>query len=423
MTNVGSSFLALCLSVAMEGAVAESLSATAFQYKTGKLGYLERNEVYAAWNPNDPATVLRPGMKVFFFGRAEDCAPRAANGPIAHQSSASFPLALRLTGIPLASDAKGQRWAPSADTEQCKLAVRRQVGYSFAHVNEDPEKGGIGLFTATGPDEMGRYSFFRQFERSGKYGTGINANIEGVFLAFRFRWQAEDAVRPWAGGDRSTSERKAEFRTVQSVVSASVPRIQKSKAAGEPVQVKQQIIPAFINRACFKNRTTPKQSCQFQYLLNIAIYRSGVTDWNTVKWFKSAGVFMDPGQGGIPVIHGPIARQGETVFDDSGLDLYTSLGDPSQHDLFTDKTFSVQVSFNQLTNALRLIVGKALHRPNSQITASDVASIFGSRWDDPDEWVLLSVNLGQEVHNPFEDVRAYIGGNIKEVAIGSVSFH
>ncbi len=331
--------VALCLSLMATTTGAESLSSTAFQYKGGQLGYLERNEVYSAWNANDPSSVLKPGMKVMFFGRAEGCDLRAANGPVKNQGSVKFSHALDLTGIPLAPEGKGQRWTPSGNTEQCDESVREQVGDSFAHVNEDPENGGIGIFTFTGPDQKGQRSFFRQFDKSGKNGTGANANIEGTFVVFRFDWQKGNTVRPWAGGVKPDEQRKAEFRTVQSVAVVSV----GDEVAGrgdEPVQAKQQFIAAFINRACFQSGGGKKGLCQLQYLFNVAVYRAGVTDWDTVKWFKNAGVWMDPAQGGMPVVHGPIGRRGETSqYQGSGIELYTSLGEPSQHDIFKDKTF------------------------------------------------------------------------------------
>jgi hypothetical protein len=397
---------------------AESLSTAAFQYKGGKLGYLERNEVYSAWNANDPVSVLKPGMKVMFFGRAEGCDLRAGNGPVKNQGSVRFSQTFDLTGIPLASEGKGQRWAPSADSEQCGKSVRDQVGDSFVHVNEDQENGGIGIFTFTGPDQKGRRSFFRQFDKSGKNGTGANANIEGTFVAFRFGWQKGNTVLPWAGGEQPDEKRKAEFRTVQSVAVASVGDGVVG-LAGEPIQAKQQFIAAFINRACFQSGGGKKGMCQLQYLFNVAVYRAGVTDWDAVKWFKSAGVFMDPAQGGMPVVHGPVRRSGETTVDEgSGLELYTSLGEPSRHDIFKDKEFRIQVSFSQLKNALKIVAGKQLKKMPNKISQSDLEAVFGEHWGDANEWLLLSVNVSQEVYNSDSNARALIGGGIKAIAVG-----
>jgi len=322
----------------------------------------------------------------------------------------------------VAKDGKGQHWAPSADTEQCDNGIRGQVGDSFVHVNEDPSVGGIGIFTFTGPDQKGRRSFFRQFDKSGQNGSGANANIEGTFVAFRFAWGKGDTVSPWAGVSQPVAQRKADFRTVQSVAVVSVGDGAEGKS-GEPVQAKQQFIVALINRSCFQNGGGKKRLCQLQYLFNLAVYRTGVSDWSTVKWFTSGGLFMDVAQGGMPVINGPVGKKGETtVSQGSGLELYTSLGDPSQHDVFKDKDFHIQISFDQFKNALKLIAAKSLNKNAEQVTPSDMSSIFTQSWDDPNEWMLISTNVSQEIYNPYENVRSYLGGAIRGIAIES-SFH
>jgi len=413
------SIVILLLSLIAINTGAESLTSTAFQYKGGRLGYLERNEVYSAWNPNDPSSVLKPGMKVLFFGRAEGCESRVGNGPVKNQGGVRFSQSLELTGVPLASEDNGRRWAPSANSEQCDKSVRDQVGDSFVHVNENPENGGIGIFTFTGPDQKGRRSFFRQFDKSGKNGSGANANIEGTFVAFRFDWQKGNTVRPWAEDGQPVDQRKTEFKTVQSVAVASVGD-EGASHSDEPLQAKQQFIAAFINRTCFQNSGARKGLCQLQYLFNIAVYRAGVKDWDNVKWFKSAGLFMDPAQGGLPVVHGPVGSRGETTLDqDSGLELYTSLGEPSHHDVFKNKEFRIQVSFAQFKNALRLIAAKALKISPKQPSPADMSTLFSQSWDDPNEWMLTSVNVSQEIYNPYEDVRAHLGGAIREIVIGS----
>jgi hypothetical protein len=124
-----------------------------------------------------------------------------------------------------------------------------------------PISGGIGIFTFTGPDQNGRRSFFHQFDKGGKDGTGANANIEGTFVVFRFDWKNGTAVRPWVGDGLSIDQCMAEFRTVQAVAVVSVGEETPSEG-GEPVQAKQQFITAFINRACFQSRAEKKGICQ-----------------------------------------------------------------------------------------------------------------------------------------------------------------
>jgi hypothetical protein len=155
-------------------------------------------------------------------------------------------------------------------------------------------------------------------------------------------------------------------------------------------------------------------------LFNIAVYRAGVTDWGDVKWFKYAGLFVDPAQGGMPVVHGPVGIRGEVSVDHaSGLELYTSLGESSRHDVFKDKEFRIQLSFAQFKNALSLIAAKSLKISPKQISPTDMSSLFSQSWDDPNEWMIISVNVSQEIHNPYDSIRAHLGGATREVSICS----
>lgn len=400
---------------------AESLTHEAFELKAGPIGYLDRHEVYSAWNPNNQALVLKPGMKVMFFGRAMGCDIQAANGPVRNSGSIRFEQAYDLTGIPLAPPGKGQRWVPSGDTEQCEESVREQVGDSFVHVNEDSVNGGIGMFTFTGLGQGGRRTFFQQFDKTGRSGKGANANIEGTFVAFRFDWQKNVSVFPWASGASSLEQRVAEFKTTQSVESVSVGDALLGQSA-EPIQAKQQFIVAFINLECFRSSGAVKRLCQVQYLFNVAVFRLGIVNWETVKWFRDAGIFADPAQGGMPVVHGPLGQNGAASVDDSSrLELYTSRGESSHHDTFKDKSFIVHVSFAQFKNALRAITARQLKQPISSITTADLVSIFSESWDDPNQWAVLSVNVSQEVHNPVDGQRAYIGGAVREISIRGIN--
>ncbi len=408
--------LVLVWSVTLESH-AESLSHQAFEFKGGQLSYLRQNEVYSAWNANDLNMVLKPGMKVMFFGRAEGCDARAANGPVKNYGNLRFSQALEFTGIPLASEGLGNRWTPSGDTAYCEKSIHDQVADSFVHVNEDPVHGGIGMFTFTGPDQTGHPSFFRPYSKLGKNEKGINANIEGTFVAFRFDWRKENTVRPWATGAQVVDRRKVEFRAVQNVAAVSLGEGVNTNTS-EPIQAKQQFISSFINRACFLEA---RKLCQLQYLFNTAVYRSGVTNWDSVNWFKDGKLFIDQGQKGMPVISGPIKQPGEAVKDsDSGLILYTSLGDPTQHIEFKDKVFRIQVSFAELKNALTIITAKLVRKKTNQISSKDLSLIFGPRWDDPAEWFLLSVSIGQEIYNPYENIPAFLGGGVQEIQVHTV---
>jgi len=186
------------------------------------------------------------------------------------------------------------------------------------------------------------------------------------------------------------------------------------------VQAKQEFIISLINRECARRNGPQSKSCVFQYVFNIAVYRAGVTDWNQERWFKNGGLFFDPAQGGLAVIHGPIGQNGETTVDDATqLSLFTSLGDSTYHTLFSNKNFRIQITFDQLRNALKIIAGRLTKQSPHNIAPSEMRSVFGEKWDDPDQWVLTTINVAQEVYNPIETRRAYIGGSIREIYVGA----
>ena len=253
-----------------------------------------------------------------------------------------------------------------------------QVGESFIHLNEDPVSGGIGIATITGPDNAGKQSFFRQFDKTGKNNTGANASIEGSFASFRFAWQGGNTVHPWQRGDSQPIDKRiAEFRSVQTVASESVGAGPVS-ARTDVVQAKQAIIIALINQDCVRKLGARNKSCIVQYVFNIAVYRAGVTDWTEEKWFRNAGIFFDQAQGGIAVIHGPIGHSGDTTVDGTtSLGLYTSLGESTYHNVFSNKTFRIQILFDQFKNTLKIITGKLKSKPAKDVAPSELRTVFG----------------------------------------------
>jgi hypothetical protein len=386
---------------------------TSFRFEGGTPAFLASGKVYAAWNPTDAKAVLAPGLKIMFFGRPAGCQANSANGPTAPAGNPRLAHAEELTGLRF--DPEGWTWSPSGDTPACEEGVRKTAGDSFVQVNRQDARGGIGLFTYTGRDIAGRDPFFQQFDRGGQNGQGANAYINGTFVVFRFGWQGNDRIAPW-GGPQDGGEPALVFRSVQSVIRVAV----TPGGSGEVVQAKQQMTFTVINRDCFRTIGGPGRLCQVQYLLNTAVYRAGVTDWDAEKWFKDATVWFDPAQGGMPIVHGPVPASGQTARDAaSRVDLYTSLGAPTQHREFDRQLFSVRVAFSQLKNALRVATAARLKRPVSEIGDVDLRSEFGARWNDPAEWSLLSVDCSQEVHNPTRERRAFIGGHVTELSLGS----
>ncbi|HSV68809.1 MAG TPA: hypothetical protein VLI72_01755 [Methylibium sp.] len=395
-------------------AQAQQLTPSSFRYTGGPTTKLAGGDVVAAWNVRDPKSTLRPGLKVLFFGSSPLCDPDAEHGPVTSKGNVRTEQAKSVTGLEL--DPQGSLWTPSGDTDQCSPAARGKAGDSFMHVNAAPG-GGVGMFTYTGRDVGGREPFFEQHGRGGKEGTGANANIGGSFFFWSLDWRGKEVVRPWSGGG-SAQGATAELRTTQSVARATVPPKGGAKK-GENVQAKQQVIFTVINEDCVKGGSDAK-TCRLKYLFNLAVFRAGVADVRNEPWFKEGSVFFDPAQAGVAIIHGPIPAAGQTLRDrHTDASLYTSAGEPSQGQEFTDKRFVVRISFEQLTNALRTIASRRTGKTFDAVRDADVAALFGPRWNDPAQWVLTSINVSQEVFNYQREQRAFIGGNFRELQFGS----
>lgn len=368
------------------------------------------DDVFTSWNGGPSATALQPGPKVLFFGRGIGCAGSTTGGPVSVTTlakQADKDRVRKLTG--LAPGERNRLWMPSGDAPGCDGSARGRTGDSLAFVNAEK---GCALYTASEP---GGRAFWRPFDASGQNGSGANAHIEGTFVNFRQAWWRPDAQRPWRDTD-------AELQMVSTQTVATV-STGSDIDGGEPRQVKQQMIASFVNPVCRKETGKTPNLCQIQYLFNTGIYRSGVKDWSTVSWFQQAGLFGDPGQGGMPVIHGPIDPAGQVTRESTtGLALYRSEGSPTRHDTFEDVRFDVRISFTQLLNALHVIVGRKIGKPADGVSDEQMRAEFGSAWNVPSAWVLVSTDIGQEVYNSSPDATpARIGGSVRSLVVQAAS--
>jgi hypothetical protein len=393
-----------------------------FSFTPSDVTRIADSEFFATWNADNRQDLLKPGVKILFFGEGYGCDSNVRNGPVAAVGNRNFEDAAELTGIPLATGPGGARWTPRADEADCHDVSVSGVGDSFVHINPNPDAGGFGLFTATGPAPAGRQdSFFRPIGREGRSGSGINAHIEASFVSFRFDWHKEGAFRPWVHPAGAVGQSAALLRSTQSVKSVAV-GTGRSADVKEVTQAKQQLMVTFINPSCFREMRGLKRLCQIQYLFNLGLYRSGVSDWDSLPLLQRADVFIDPGQGGMPVVRGMLGRDGRAVETmPSGAPIYTSSGAATQHDVFAALEFRVSISFEQLTNALYAAAARASGKEMADTYPKDVQRLYGSRWRDPTQWALLSIHVGQEVYNPSEVFPVYIGGSVHELSLETIS--
>jgi hypothetical protein len=284
------------------------------------------------------------------------------------------------------------------------------LGPSMVQIDARDTGGSIGLYTNGGTLDDGSAPFLAPYDASGQNGGGANAGIASSFVIFRQPWAAPNAIQPWLAGST------ARIVSTQSVGNTAI------GDAADPahfVQVKQQMAATFLNTQCARTMLSPSTPCQIQYLWNTAMLRTGVSDWSTVGWFNQGGVMFDPGQGGIPVITGPIGTPGFATTDaTTGLRLFTSQGNPTQHASFTAVDFDVRLGFDDLTNAARIVAAREHGVAPAAISSAQMAALWGPAWSDPAQWVLLSVEVGQEVYNPDPTKRAYIGGSFSRLFVG-----
>lgn len=368
---------------------------------------MDGGKLFAAWNPNNPQTALKHGMKVLFFGAAQGCAAHA-EGPLTSVSAARLSELATLTSLPASASSEGLRWTPSGNAPDCSPETQGRAGGSTVYLNPDNAAGAVALVTTSGPQSDGQTPFLGPFSASGQDGRGANAHITGTFINFRTAAFKADPLQPWVGGS------KARIQSTQ-----SLGNVRLDAGAGVTVQVKQQVAATFLNPTCWQELGTAGKPCQVQYVLNTGIHRSGVTDWGAVSWFQKAQLWYDPAQSGIPIVDGPVFASGQTTVEaDSGLGLYTSQGSATQHKAFAKRTFDVTISFDQLDAVLRMTAAKASGMRLGDVSAAQLQAHWGSRWGDPTAWVLLSADVGQEVYNPDSTRRVEIGGGFSSLYVG-----
>jgi hypothetical protein len=374
------------------------------------LAHLAGGPLFTAWDPGNASGVLDPGMKVMFFGQSAGCGTPALAGPVAHGADGDFALAATRARL-AAATAATKRWTPAADPAQCDAGLARTDGPSMVQIDARDSGGGIGLYTDGGALAGGASPFLAPYGDTGQNGQGANAHILGTFVAFRQDWHAAHPVQPWL---LDTTARIATTQTVGETATGDAAQ------PSEFVQVKQQMAVTFLNLQCARTMLTSATPCQIQYLFNTAMLRTGITDWSQVGWANAGGVMFDPGQGGIPVITGPIGARGLATTDAaSGLELFSSQGNPTQHAAFTDLGFDVRLSFDDLMNAARVVAGRKQGVDPTAVDTAGMAAQWGTAWNDPGQWVLLSAEVGQEVYNPYPAKQAWIGGSFSQLYVGS----
>lgn len=355
---------------------------------------------YAGWNPGPGSAVLRPGMKVLFFGHPTTSSPGPV-GPTSPGTRADFGPLEAWTGLGWAAPELERRFLPADGSGHAR-------GPSWVYVNANGEAGGVALATITGPSPGGAPNLIVPFTAAGQDGKGANAHLTGTFVAFRQDWQRGDPLQPFAGG-----------KALRLSARLSVGQLSVGAADGMR-QAKQQLQFTLINPEC--RRSGGGNLCQVEYLFNTTIARSHTTHWSQVGWFQRPQLWFDPAQGNMPVVDGSLGAPGSSaVHDESGLPLYRSFGSPSRHEPHGPEVFEVQVKFEELLSTLRLVAARSLQRPVEVIDQAALEQVFGPAATDPAAWSLLSVSVGQEISNAQPEEAVSIGGALHQLYVGPAS--
>lgn len=358
------------------------------------------------WNPTR-AAMLSPGMKVSFFGRANGCAREAVDGPLDVRTAAPGDDTLARMGITTASGAFVRDWQPSGRSGFCDAEAQDGAGPSRVVISAHAH-GAIGLATSAAPASQS--TFFGAYDAAGQDGMGTNAFNTSSFVTFRMDWQRA-ARRPWAGPSATAR--------VYSRQSVGAVRATAPEGSTQPVQAKQFVSVAFLNRACAAQGIAAGRPCVVKYLFPLVVAQAGVTDWQRVGWFNSGRVWFDPVQGSLPIVEGAPGEPGAVRLDaHSGQPLFTSAGASAQHAAFVDRAFDIRISFAQLGLALRVVTARQAGTAPVDVSDDQMSATWGAQWNDPAQWVLVSVAVGQEVHNPYAGGDARIGGAFRSLYVG-----
>jgi hypothetical protein len=225
------------------------------------------------------------------------------------------------------------------------------------------------------------------FSPMGQNGKGANAHIVTSSVSYRLP-NPGSTVKPWALNGR------ARLATMAQVV-----RI-RAKDGAHLTQTKQEMAAYYINTSCFVS--SPTKLCQIYYQFAQVIAQSNVADWASASAYQAPHFFLDSAQNNMPIVDvALIPEAGKTITSaSSGLPLFTSRGQPTQHAGFSPMQFDVEINLSQFENAIRIT--SALTLGQSVGTDKDCAQclqVFGMSWNDPRSWALLQLASQQEVYD------------------------
>jgi hypothetical protein len=333
---------------------------------------------------------------------------------------------------------KSFRWSPKTPNEPM-CPTTKTSGASYAIYTKGSSTPGIGLFTMAG--KASHNEFWRPHLSDGSDGS---ANISGTFFNFLQQPDYANAIKPFSGNSSNYNVRRMLFESKQSVYNASTFGDKTTVA-----QVHQKTEVVFGSPTCLnERRSKPTLMCQTNYIqssyINRREYKDGkIVPTESLPWNQYAHYNFDPNQGGLPYLGGLLKGNGAATqinYHGKLYSLWTSRGASTQFqsDLFphTDPTtglavasfenltFRTEMTFNQYLTFIRILGADFLSKDISKtvypedVSDSYMASKFGSKWNDPNEWIIMRIGFSQESYNSNQETESvYMGGNIKMINI------
>lgn len=374
-------------------------SVASFEADTG-------GSVYSAWSPSGPAKLSSTGAKILFFGVGAGCAAGTHDGTDLQIGGAQALAEAASYGLSAATSASV--WMPSGATAGCDASQKDVSGLSQVALVSGPDDGvsnTLAMRTSTGPGTTAKPSFLQQFPSTGQDGAGLNAFITNSTVSFRQAFPTGSLRRPWVDSGEML------MHAQQAVSATPMPA---HLNAGELVQSRQQLMATFVNGPCWANSATLGHPCQVQVIFDTSIQR---TDGKAYP--DKASIWFDPAQGGMLIVSSLIPAAGTTgVEAGSAQPIFTSYGTATQHTPFARSTFDVGITTAQLAQIIRIGTAKALHVSLASLTDSQVAALWGTSWNDPAAWSLLTANATQEIYNNAATGNANIDGEFYELFVG-----
>jgi hypothetical protein len=337
--------------------------------------------LFAAWNPS-PANAAGPGVKIMMFGTPDASCPPNTQGPMS-----SFPDAVFTSdGYP------GQASAVPVDMRFIPTPMAACTPASagkYGPLNVFSDGSQLWFYTASlgSPTDL-----LKPFSSAGQ-----NANILNTSVNYQLS-NLGSTVQPWA---RNGQARLAALVQVINI---------QAQDATALTQTKQEIGVFFINTPCIVSN--PANLCQIYWQFAPVIAQSTIFDWTTASSFQHPNFFLDPVENNLPIVDvALIPVAGQTVNDaGSGLPLFTSRGQPTQHTSFGPMQFDIEIDFSQFENVIRIASALTLGQSvGTDAACAQCVQVFGTSWNDQTAWVLLGLSSQQEIYDASGTSGAILG--------------